>query len=168
MLSGIATATVIAPGVAVTAAHAANLVPEQAVMGRSAVYDLLFFRTDRRAVPPIGTARLGTTVIAYGHGVHDAVREVRGPVRAVDAPMERDCAGCAPEYVLMYEAPGGEGFSGGPVYDRDTAQLLGITFGYKDGVDPAHPDWRLMYAYSMTRVFAELQKVQAREAAGSP
>jgi hypothetical protein len=161
ILDSVATATVIAPGIAVTAAHAANLVPGNAIIGRSADYDLLFFRTDRQVAPPLGRVKLGAVVTAYGRGEAGDVREAAGPVRAVDAPMTRECDGCAPETVMMYEAQAGRGFSGGPVFDRQTARLVGITFGYKDGIDPDHPEARVMYAYGMDQVFQELRKAEA-------
>ena len=49
-------------------------------------------------------------------------------------------------------APAGEGFSGGPVVDASDGRILGIVFGYNDMKDGS----RLMYAYDMDRIMAEL------------
>ncbi len=50
----------------------------------------------------------------------------------------------------------GPGFSGGPVLDA-SGRLVGITFGYKD-----EGYQRMMYAYDMSRVRAELSTFQKR------
>ena len=44
-------AVVIAPGIAVTNAHNANLVDPKSIIGRRRDYDLMFFRTTRGAPP---------------------------------------------------------------------------------------------------------------------
>lgn len=156
---GIAAATVIAPGIAVTDAHNVDLVDAKSVIGISRDYDLMFFRTVRRQVPPQGEPRPGMPVIAYGHGAEGDVREAEGPVRWLDAEVKARCPACPVQAAFTYEAQGGEGFSGGPVIDLHTGALVGITFGYRDGLDDRHPAQRLMYAYDLKRVFAELKKL---------
>lgn len=157
VFDAIGAGTVIAPGLAVTNAHNDNLLAPQDIVARSANYDLLFFRTARAGVPPLAEPRMGTTVVAYGHGVHGDVREARGIVRALQSPVLPLCPTCATQVAFVFQAEGGEGFSGGPVFDVETGQLVGITFGFRDGVDDKHPNQRLMYAYDMKRVFEELK-----------
>jgi hypothetical protein len=52
------------------------------------------------------------------------------------------------------------GFSGGPVVDASDGRILGIVFGYND----LHDGSRLMYAYDMDRVGAELAKLSGAPA----
>lgn len=58
----------------------------------------------------------------------------------------------------MYEADGGEGFSGGPVVDAASGDVIGITFGYRD-VDGEAGSARQMYAYDMKLVMKELNRL---------
>ena len=51
---------------------------------------------------------------------------------------------------FIFAGNAGPGFSGGPVIDA-TGKLIGITFGYKD-----QGGKRLIYAYDVARVLAEL------------
>src|SRR5215510_6136291 len=74
---------VISPGIAVTNAHNANLLPPNAVLARSPDYDLLFFRTGRAAVPAFKRAYVGEAVIAYGNGAGNPMRAEKGVVRSL-------------------------------------------------------------------------------------
>ena len=55
---------------------------------------------------------------------------------------------------FIFEGDAGPGFSGGPVVDGE-GKLIGITFGYKD-----QGAKRLIYAYDVARVLAELSRVE--------
>lgn len=162
---GVGAATVIAPGIAATAAHNANLIDPHRVIGRSRRYDLMFFRTTQRGVPPLGEPRLGETVIAYGQGLSRTdLREASGVVRYTQADVLPRCPSCPVQQAFVYAAQGGKGFSGGPVVAATSGRIVGITFGFRNGLDDRHPKARLMYAYTMKRVFRELSRVLARAA----
>jgi hypothetical protein len=153
-------ATVVEPGIAATNAHNANMVEEGSMIGQSRDYDLLFFRTDRATPPPTSQPSIGEKIIAYGEGRDGDVREARGIVRALNSPVLARCPACPVQQVFTYEANAGGGFSGGPVADAATGRLVGITFGYNDLPGGS----RLMYAYDMARVFAELGKAGKKAA----
>ena len=152
MMEAKGAATVIAPGIAATNAHNADLVDDASVIGVSRDYDLLFFRTPRTQVPPSAQPWVGEMVIAYGQGADGELREARGIVRSLNSPVEARCPTCPIQAVLTFEAGAGEGFSGGPVADATSGKLLGIVFGYNDMKDGS----RLMYAYDMARIRTEL------------
>ncbi len=137
-------AMVIAPHIAVTNAHNANLLDPKSVMGVRRDYDLLFFRTPRSAKPETAPVAVGEEVIAYGQGADAELRVAHGVVRAI-----QQCAGCTAPAYFTFAGNAGPGFSGGPVLDA-AGRLIGITFGYKD----EHRE-RLIYAYDMARVRAE-------------
>lgn len=153
-------AVVIAPGIAATDAHNANLVDSGWVIGVSTDYDLLFFRTERQDAPPQGEPQAGESVIAYGQGTGGELRMAGGTVRWTDAPVLPRCAGCGMQHAFAFEAGAGKGFSGGPVVDARDGRLVGIVFGFKDDAGQSHA--RLMYAYGMRRVFAELDAVRKK------
>jgi len=138
-------AVVIAPHVAVTNAHNANLLNSRSVIGVRQDYDLLFFRTARTAQPQTAPVTVGEEVTAYGQGAEAELRVAHGVVRRIVT-----CTGCSAPAYFTFAGNAGPGFSGGPVLDGE-GRLIGITFGYKD---EAHE--RLIYAYDMTRVQAEL------------
>ncbi len=144
-------AFVIAPGVAVTNVHLADVIGKAPVIGRSHDYDLLYFRTSRSLTPPIGTPVVGMRVVAYGTDVYGKVRVAHGMVRGLNMPVEARCQTCAVQSAFTFEGDAGPGFSGGPVIDAASGRLVGITFGYDD--PGGH---RLMYAYPMSRVRNEL------------
>lgn len=153
-------ATVVAPGVAATNAHNANLVVASTVVGVSQHYDLLFFHTARMDVPPAGRPWIGEMVIAYGQGALGELREARGNIRSLNASVEPMCRTCPVQQVFAFEAAAGRGFSGGPVADASNGRIVGIVFGYSDmkgGV-------RLIYAYDMERILAELSGAYPRPA----
>jgi hypothetical protein len=137
-------AVVIAPGIAVTNAHNANLVDARAVIGVRQDYDLLFFRTPKRAEPETAAPLIGQSVSAYGQGGEGELRIAHGVVREI-----RQCPGCTAPAYFVFAGNAGPGFSGGPVLDG-AGKLIGITFGYKD-----QRRERLIYAYDMARVRAE-------------
>lgn len=145
-------AVVIAPGIAVTNAHNANILGKAVVLGRSPHLDLLFFRTDRAVPLAQATPTLNTEVIAYGEGRDADLRVSRGIIKTVTVPVGPRCDVCAAPGTFTFESNAGPGFSGGPVVDAKTGHLLGITFGYIDEAD----DMRLMYAYNVAMVLQEL------------
>ena len=144
-------AVVIAPGIAVTNAHNANLLAPKSVIGVRQDYDLLFFRTPKNAAPQTAAPVIGQGVTAYGQGGDSELRVAHGTVREI-----KQCAGCTAPAYFVFAGNAGPGFSGGPVLDGD-GRLVGITFGYKD---EGHE--RLIYAYDMSRVRAELSALQKR------
>jgi hypothetical protein len=148
-------AVAIAPGIAVTNAHNANLVAPGQVIGISIGYDLLFFRTARNAAPPDAPVTIGEAVTAYGQGAGGELRIAHGMVKAL-----QPCPGCGPSAWFTFAGDAGPGFSGGPVLDAQ-GHLLGITFGYKD-----EGGERLIYAYDMARVRAELSRVSGHLPSG--
>ncbi|HJT44581.1 MAG TPA: serine protease [Rhizomicrobium sp.] len=145
-------AVVIAPGIAVTNAHNANLLAPKSVIGTRQDYDLLFFRTARTRVPETAAPVLGEDVTAYGQGSDGELRVAHGVVREI-----KQCAGCAAPAYFVFAGDAGPGFSGGPVLDG-SGRLVGIVFGYKD-----ERRGRLIYAYDMNRVRAELSALQKRQ-----
>lgn len=149
----------IAPGVAVTNAHNANLVDDKKVIGISHDYDLLFFRDEKNASLVEGVPYVGERVIAYGQGLDGDLRQATGSVTALSSPVLPHCKGCPIQQAFVFDAPAGKGFSGGPVVDAQSGALLGITFGF---LDSARGETRRhMYAYDMARVKTELAKVRA-------
>jgi hypothetical protein len=145
-------AVVIAPGVAVTNAHNANLLEPKDVIGARQDYDLLFFRTAKSASPPTAAPVIGAGVTAYGQGGNHELRVAHGTVRQI-----QQCPGCTAPAYFIFAGNAGPGFSGGPVLDND-GRLVGITFGYKD-----QGGERLMYAYDMARVRSEFSALQKRQ-----
>ena len=137
-------AVVIAPHVAATNAHNANLLDPKSVIGVRQDYDLLFFRTPRVAQPETAPVAVGEAVIAYGQGADAELRVAHGVVRAITS-----CAGCSAPAYFTFAGDAGPGFSGGPVLDG-SGRLIGITFGYKD-----EGRERLIYAYDMSRIRTE-------------
>ena len=142
-------AVVIAPGIAVTNAHNANLLDPKSVIGTRRDYDLLFFRTPKAASPPTAAPAIGQSVTAYGQGANRELRVAHGVVREI-----KDCSGCTAPAYFVFAGNAGPGFSGGPVLDG-SGRLVGITFGYKD-----EGRQRLIYAYDMSRVQAELSALR--------
>ena len=142
-------AVVIAPGIAVTNAHNANLLDPKSVIGTRRDYDLLFFRTPKAVSPPTAAPAIGQSVTAYGQGANRELRVAHGVVREI-----KDCSGCTAPAYFVFAGNAGPGFSGGPVLDG-SGRLVGITFGYKD-----EGRQRLIYAYDMSRVQAELSALR--------
>ena len=134
-------AVVIAPGIAVTNAHNANLLAPKSVIGVRQDYDLLFFRTPKNAAPQTAAPVVGQGVTAYGQG-GEASRA---------SPMV-PCA-IRPAVLRLFCFCRNAGPAGGPVLMA--GRLVGITFGYKD---EGHE--RLIYAYDMGRVRVELSALQ--------
>jgi len=142
-------AVVIAPGIAVTNAHNANLLEPKSVIGVRQDYDLLFFRTAKSAAPPTAAPVIGQSVTAYGQGGDKELRVAHGVVREI-----KQCPGCTASAYFVFAGNAGPGFSGGPVLDG-SGRLVGITFGYKDDGRQ-----RLIYAYDMSRVQAEFSALR--------
>jgi hypothetical protein len=144
---GNAAAVVIAPGVAVTNAHNANIVDEASVIGGPRDYDLLYFHTAKTATLPTGMPTDGEAVIAYGQGADGSLRVSRGVIHKFWPAA------------FGYVSDAGPGFSGGPVVDAKTGTLVGITYGYLDNADPRG---RLMVAYDMAFVASEFATVKTK------
>lgn len=154
VLEGRAAAFVIAPGVAVTNAHNAGIIGGAPIIGESRDYDLLYFHVENRSEVPTGSPSVGEQVIAYGQGASGELRESRGTILTLNAPVAARCEICLVQTAFTFEGDAGPGFSGGPVVDAKTGKLVGITFGY---LDPhGH---RTMYAYPMKRVRNELATI---------
>jgi hypothetical protein len=137
-------AVVIAPGIAVTNAHNANLLEPKNILGTRQDYDLLFFRTAKSTAPQTAMPVIGEGVTAYGQGGNRDLRVAHGVVKEI-----KQCSGCTAPAYFVFAGDAGPGFSGGPVLDG-SGRLIGITFGYKD-----EGRQRLIYAYDMSRVRAE-------------
>jgi hypothetical protein len=152
-----AAAFVIAPGVAVTNAHNAEIIGPAPVIGESRNYDLLYFHVDNSQAVPISAPTEGESVIAYGQGVSGELREAHGTIRLLNVPVAARCDTCAVQTAFTFESEAGPGFSGGPVVDAATGKLVGITFGF---LDPQGR--RIMYAYPMSRVRNELATIEHR------
>lgn len=137
-------AMVIAPGIAVTNAHNANLVAPENVIGTATLSDLMYFRAASVPPPPTALPVVGAAVTAYGEDVDGELRIAHGKV--VEITMT---PGYATSPYFIFQGDAGPGFSGGPVVDA-SGKLIGITFGYK-----GEGKKRLIYAYDMARVRAE-------------
>lgn len=164
VMEGHGAAVVIAPGIAVTNAHNANLIGRSDVIGTSVENDLMFFRIPNTATLPESAPYAGEQVVAYGQGTDDSLRDAYGTVKIIDAPVLPNCATCHVQKAFTFEAVAGRadagpGFSGGPVVDRATGALVGITFGFRDT-----GDIRLMYAYDMAQVRTELSMARNGQA----
>jgi hypothetical protein len=142
-------AVVIVPGIAVTNAHNVNLLDRKTVIGIRRDYDLLFFRTPISAAPATAAPVVGQGVTAYGQGSNRELRVAHGVVRQI-----QQCPGCTAPAYFVFAGDAGPGFSGGPVLDG-SGRLIGITFGYKE-----EGRQRLIYAYDMSRVQAELSALR--------
>jgi len=160
LLEGHGAAIVIAPGIAVTNAHNANLLPDgTGIIGTSVGYDLLFFRVRNMSPPPpIGEPLPTERVVAYGQGSGGDLRKAIGVVKWRVAPVLPRCPKCPEQKAFAYEANAGAGFSGGPVIDAATGALVGITFGYNDEENSGIE--KLMYAYDMKTVMGELARLE--------
>jgi hypothetical protein len=143
-------AVVIAPGIAVTNHHNDEMVDPRLVIGVAAQSDLLFFRVQTSAAPPRAQPVAGEAVTAYGQGADAELRIAHGVVQDITTEP-----GFTIARWFTFEGDAGPGFSGGPVVDAK-GRLVGITFAYKDvGAR------RLIYAYDMARVQAELDNLSA-------
>ena len=155
VLKAHAAAFVVAPGVAVTNAHNQAIIGNASIIGQSRNYDLLFFHVDKNSELSTSAPSAGEGVIAYGQGASGELREARGTVMLLNAPVEARCETCAVQSAFTFEGDAGPGFSGGPVVDAQTGRLVGITFGF---LDPR--GHRTMYAYPISRVRNELSAIE--------
>lgn len=142
-------AVVIAPGIAVACAHEANMIDDDAVIGKVSDYDLMYFRTKGRVSLKTSVPFDGEEVVAYGQGTDGKLRVSHGVVRQFWPAA------------FGYFSDAGAGFSGGPVVDAKTGALLGITYQYQSRDDPKN---HLVYAYNMAFVMDRLAAVQSRPA----
>jgi hypothetical protein len=138
-------AVAIAPGIAVTNGHNRNLIAPDHVIGEARDYDLLFFRDTHASATDVAEPKNGASIRAYGQGGNGGLRMAEGVVRTIQS-----CTGCDVPSYFTFAGDAGPGFSGGPVLDA-SGHLIGITFGYRD-----EGGERLIYAYPMSRVAAEL------------
>jgi len=165
LLKGHGAGVVVAPGVAVTNAHNAELIDPASVLGRSTQHDLLYFATSHQEAPPAGAPQIGWPVIAYGQGTDGSLRMARGVVLRLDVPVVPRCPLCRMQYAFAFEALAGQGFSGGPVVAEADGRLLGIIFGFLD--DGGAEGKRTMYAYPMDLVLAEIPAAARPKNAGA-
>jgi len=142
-------------GVAVTNAHNQTIIGGAPIIGQSRNYDLLFFHVDKKSEVLTAAPSAGEGVIAYGQGASGELREARGTIMLLNAPVEARCETCAVQSAFTFEGDAGPGFSGGPVVDAKTGRLVGITFGF---LDPRGR--RTMYAYPISRVRNELSAIE--------
>lgn len=157
VFEGDAGAVALGGGVAVTAAHAIELVPDKDVIGVSKNYDLAFFRTERRdGKLAISAPQVGAAVLGYAH-YEGQLYQARGTITDLKARVLPRCEGCPEQLAFTFEGNAGPGYSGGPVLDAE-GRLIGILFGYVDQPDGK----RLLYAYPMDRVQEELKKAEAK------
>ena len=140
---------VIAPGIAVTNAHNANMLDPASVIGKDHDYDLLYFRTEKMAALPTAVPADGEEVVAYGQDTDGKLRVSRGVIRQFWPAA------------FGYVSDAGPGFSGGPVLDAKSGALLGITYGYEGREDAKT---RLMVAYNMAFVMDRLAAIGGRPA----
>jgi S1-C subfamily serine protease len=150
-------AFVVAPRIAVTNAHNSNLVAGEDILARSSRLDILFFRTTRTQAVRIAQPRIGQEVVAYGHGGNEERREAQGSIEVLPVTPE-NCPACPPETGFGYRAPGGPGFSGGPVTDAETGAVLGITFAFIESPLESGES-RLMLAHSMAQIRSEMEQL---------
>lgn len=148
---------VVAPNVAVTSAHNANLISQNMILAESRDYDLLFFRTERESPAPLAQPSVGQAVVAYGQGRREDLREASGIVRAVNVRVAPRCRACPEQRAITYDANAGPGFSGGPLVDARTGAVVGLTFGYRDAEQTA--SGRRMFAYAIDLVLAEMHRL---------
>lgn len=152
-------AVVLGDGIAVTVAHAEEMVPTDQIIGVSSEYDLMFFRTDRaKSVLATGEPQLGQKIVSYAH-YEDDLYTAEGVVTSLDAPVLPRCKTCVVQSTFSFDGNAGPGYSGGPVLDADSGRLVGIVFGYLDKPDGG----RTIYAYPMSRVFDELKKLREKK-----
>ena len=142
-------AMMIQPGIAVTNAHNANLLDSDSVIGTAGQSDLMFFHARGGPPPPSAVPVVGEAVTAYGQDTSGKLRLAHGVVRQIVM-----VPGYSTSPYFIFAGDAGPGFSGGPVIDG-AGKLVGITFGYKD-----EGKTRLIYAYDVARVLAELSLLE--------
>src|SRR6202000_3490582 len=121
------------------------------IIGVASQSDLMFFRvSDLYAPAATAPPELSEAVTAYGQATDGSLRQAQGVVQQIVT-----VPGYADSPYFLFTGPAGPGFSGGPVVDA-SGRLIGITFGYKD---EGHK--RLVYAYNLARVQAELSRLPA-------
>jgi len=152
-----AAATQVASGVAATNAHNYGLIVPARYIGPVNGYDLIFFKSDGPAPPPVATPYDGERVRAYGQGIDGELRTAEGRIVKAQTNIPPRCTGCPDQTVFTYDAPAGPGFSGGPVVDEKSGALVGITFGYEDKTGGT-----VMFAYDVNLVLKELAKLERR------
>jgi S1-C subfamily serine protease len=156
IFKGDAAAVSLGESIAVTNARNVNLLDSQSVIGKSANYDLLFFHTVKATTEqPTAEPRIGQRVVAYGQS-GGVLRQAEGVITRLNVPVEVLCRGCETQSAFTFEGGAGPGFSGGPVVGAKDGRLLGVVFGY---IDEPSGKKRVMYAYTMERVYTELEEV---------
>lgn len=151
-------AVVVAPNVAVTNAHNANLLPKGVILAVSD-YDLLFFRTEKTEIASLAEPRTGMRVVAYGQSAEGTLREAAGTIRALQDPVAPRCAEatCRMQPAFSYDADAGTGFSGGPVVDAESGEIVGITFALCPTGAPCGQ--KRMFAFPASVVLAEMRRL---------
>ncbi|HEX3809432.1 MAG TPA: trypsin-like peptidase domain-containing protein [Rhizomicrobium sp.] len=159
LMEGHGAGVAIGPDLAVTNAHNRNLIDDDQIIGESKNYDLLFFKTPQAAKLVIAKPYVNERVLAYGQGKNGDLRVAQGTVKWLDAEVIARCKDCTVQKAFIFEANAGPGFSGGPVVDAQSGQLLGIVFGFQD--EEGGDVEKQMYAYDMARVNVELANIRS-------
>ena len=135
--------------IAVTNAHNYGMIDPSSYLVRFPGKDLILFYAHDGAPPPMAHPYPGERVRAYGQGVDDELRTAEGTIVSVDAkiPAPAECKNCPVQSAIVYDAPAGPGFSGGPLVDAKTGALVGITFAYED-----KDNRRVMYGYDVNMI----------------
>lgn len=151
-------AVIVAPNVAVTNAHNANLLPEGVILAVSD-YDLLFFRTEKTETAFLSEPRANMRVVAYGQSADGTLRQAAGTIRVLHDPVAPRCAEatCRPQPAFSYDADAGAGFSGGPVVDAESGDVVGITFALCPA--GAACGQKRMFAFPASVVLAEMRRL---------
>lgn len=178
LLGGTGSALVLRPGLAVTSAHVVASHESFTALSTIGSVRVTVLAVSQRldlavlSVPshvgrllPVRDAEVGDTVWAMGTTTGGNAPTARGTVETTSARvcLEADCDGNGPfQEGLMFAAPAGPGYSGGPVVDS-CGNVVGLTEGIYTrmfGDWPARwPFQPRMFAYRMGDVLREAERL---------